>query len=92
MERQVSKPNTDAVDRLAQELAKRSGIHQHVPGSSEVYQQPGRKGKAGLLSYHDPAVIQQLKVLAAELGTTQQKLIAEGLNYVFAKHGKPQIA
>jgi hypothetical protein len=88
----VNKPNKADPDRLAQELAKRSGIHQHVPGASTIYQQPGRKGKAGLLSYHDPAVIQQLKVLAAELGTTQQKLIAEGLNHIFAKHSKPQIA
>ena len=88
----MSKPNADHVDRLAQELAQRSGVHQQIPGSAAAYQQPGRKGKAGLLSYHDPAVIQQLKVLAAELGVTQQKLIAEGLNHVFAKHGKPQIA
>jgi hypothetical protein len=88
----MNKRNADEVDRLAQELAKRSGVQQHVPGSSTVYRQPGRKGRAGLLSYHDPAVIQQLKVLAAELGTTQQKLIAEGLNHIFAKHSKPQIA
>jgi hypothetical protein len=87
----MNKPNADHMDRLAQELAQRSGVHQQIPGSA-AYQQPGRKGKAGLLSYHDPAVIQQLKVMAAELGTTQQRLIAEGLNHVFAKHGKPQIA
>jgi Antitoxin-like ribbon-helix-helix len=51
-----------------------------------------RRGKSGLLTQHDPAVIQQLKVIAAQESTTQQKLVAEALNMVFAKYGKPQIA
>jgi hypothetical protein len=35
---------------------------------------------------------QQLKVLAVETGNTEQKLMQEALNLLFAKHGKPQIA
>jgi hypothetical protein len=33
-----------------------------------------------------------LKVIAAENRTTVQKLLAEGINAVFAKYQKPQIA
>jgi hypothetical protein len=51
-----------------------------------------KRNKAGLLTMHDPAVLRQLKTLAAEQGTTQQKLVAEGLNMVFVKYGKPPIA
>lgn len=54
--------------------------------------QKSRVGKAGLLTQHDPAVIQQLKALAVEEGTTQQKLVAQALNMLFAKYGKAQIA
>ncbi len=53
---------------------------------------PSRQGRRGLTSHHDPAVITQLKELALEQGTTQQKLIAEGLNLVFTKYGRPTIA
>jgi hypothetical protein len=53
---------------------------------------PRKRNKAGLLTMHDPAVLRQLKTLAAEQGLTQQKLVAEGLNMVFVKYGKPPIA
>ena len=53
---------------------------------------PSRQGRRGLTSHHDPAVITQLKALALEQGTTQQKLIAEGLNLVFAKYGRSPLA
>lgn len=42
--------------------------------------------------YQPPEVMRQLKMLAAERDTTQQKLWAEGLNLLFAKYGKPPIA
>jgi hypothetical protein len=44
------------------------------------------------LSYHDPAVIAQLKELAIAEDTSQQKLLAEALNLVFTKYGRPAIA
>ena len=34
----------------------------------------------------------QLRILAAERSTTIQELLAEALNDLFAKHGKPEIA
>jgi hypothetical protein len=40
----------------------------------------------------DPAIRRQLKMLAAETGRTQQHLLAEALNLLFAQHGKPPIA
>jgi hypothetical protein len=40
-----------------------------------------------LLTPHDPAVLVQLKQLAIERDTTQQKLLAEALNLLFAKYG-----
>jgi hypothetical protein len=45
-----------------------------------------------ITSWHDPAVRQQLKLLVVETGNTEQKLMQEALNLLFAKHGKPQIA
>ena len=39
-----------------------------------------------------PEVRDQLKILAAEQRTTVLALMCEGLNSVFAKHGKPEIA
>lgn len=51
-----------------------------------------RVGRVGLTTYHEPLVVQQLKVLAAEKGTTQQKLVAEALNLLFAREGKDEIA
>ena len=34
----------------------------------------------------------RLRIIAAEEGTTVQALLAEGINTVFAKRGKPEIA
>jgi hypothetical protein len=36
--------------------------------------------------------VRQLKILAAEEGTTLQALMAEALNLLFTKYGKPPIA
>jgi hypothetical protein len=42
--------------------------------------------------YFEAAVKRQLRLLAAENDTTIQALLAEALNDLFAKHGKPEIA
>jgi hypothetical protein len=55
----------------------------------------GKKSRANqkmIASWHDPAVRQQLKLLALESDTTEQKLLQEAINLLFAKYGKPQIA
>jgi hypothetical protein len=53
---------------------------------------PSRQGKKALTGYFDPEVLKQLKVMAASEDTTIQALLAEALNELFKKHGKPHIA
>jgi len=55
-------------------------------------QKPSRVGKVQISSWQTPEAVRQLRILAAEEGTSMQALMAEGLNSVFAKYGKPQIA
>ena len=51
-----------------------------------------REGQTLVGGFFAPEVHKQLRVLAAEQGETQQALLAEALNMLFAKHGKPEIA
>src|SRR5271156_2663585 len=58
-----------------------------------------RAGSAGsrsgrvLVGGHFASEVQRaLRIIAAEEGTTVQALLAEGINTVFAKRGKPEIA
>ncbi len=51
-----------------------------------------RDGKAGWNTYHDPAVVAQIKLVCAERGLTQQEFAREAINMMFAKYGKGQIA
>lgn len=52
----------------------------------------GREGTVAITAHLPPGVRQQLKAIALEQGTTVQNLVAEALNDLFAKHGKPEIA
>lgn len=83
----ITRPNPkDISDRLA----PHAGTAQTV--STPFKQQESRKGKKPLLTQHDPAVIRQLKMLAARLDTTQQRLVGEALNMLFIKYGEQPIA
>src|SRR2546428_4000692 len=53
---------------------------------------PGRSQKSNVTGYFPPAVKKQLRILAAEHDTTIQALLAEAMNDLFAKYGKPKIA
>jgi len=53
---------------------------------------PSRRNKVGILTHHDQAVAYQLKALALRERKTQQKLVAEALNMLFAKYHLNQIA
>ncbi len=55
-------------------------------------QPPSRQGKKALTGYFYPEVLKQLKVMAAAEDTTIQALLAEALNDLFKKYGKPHIA
>lgn len=60
--------------------------------SQQQHPRPGRKGKSNVTGYFAPEVKKQLRLLAAEQDTTIQNLLAEALNDLFAKNGKPEIA
>lgn len=52
----------------------------------------GRVGKKAIQGYFDPAVGKQLNQLALDEDTTVQALLAEALDDLFNKRGKPPIA
>jgi len=63
------------------------------PEDSQVRQvRTGREGKSNVTGYFPPEVKKQLRLLAAERNTTIQDLLAEALNDLFAKNGKPELA
>jgi hypothetical protein len=78
---------------IADAMAKYLGLNKEAETAGEEVSgaKPSKRGTM-LVTQHDPAVIKQLKLLAAERNTTQQKLVAEGLNIVFQKYGKQPIA
>jgi hypothetical protein len=54
---------------------------------------PGRASKTNITGYFDKNVKIQLKTIGLETGDrTIQQLLAEALNDLFAKYGKPEIA
>ena len=62
------------------------------PTPKNPHFRPSREGKANVTGYFHPAVKKQLRILAADGDTTIQDLLAEALNDLFAKYGKPEIA
>jgi hypothetical protein len=79
---------------LATALASESGKAGPVPEQEDQRPNvpPSRRGKITFAVHVTPKVRAQMKALAVERGTTVQALMAEGMNYVFKKYGKPQIA
>ena len=53
---------------------------------------PDRAGRAALPFWVPVAARKQLRILAAEMDTTQQELMTLALNDFFEKYGKPRIA
>lgn len=53
---------------------------------------PGRADKSNVTGYFPPEVKKQLRLMSAEQDKTIQKLLAEALNDLFAKYGRPEIA
>jgi hypothetical protein len=51
-----------------------------------------REGRVLIGGHFAPEVQTALKIIAAQERTTVQALLAEGINTVFAKRGKPEIA
>lgn len=80
----ISRPARPSVPPARQPKAEKP-----APRASRA---PSRKGQTLIGGFFDPEVHKQLKVMAAEQGTTQQALLADALNMLFAKSGKPEIA
>ena len=54
--------------------------------------QPGRAGKKTIIGYFAPECLKQVKQMGLDRDKTQQDLLAEALNDLFTKYGKPTIA
>lgn len=86
-------PKHKAVSKAVASKQGRAGqaeIIKETPTSG--YQAPSRQGKKAVTGYYDPAVRQQLAILAAEEQRSQNDLIAEALNLLFQQYGKSPIA
>lgn len=87
----MPKPNP-----LAQGLNQtRRGAPRSVAASEPATRAGGAGSRSGrvLVGGHFAYEVQRaLRIIAAEEGTTVQALLAEGINTVFAKRGKPEIA
>jgi len=53
---------------------------------------PSRAGTKPITGFYPQEVRMQLKILAAEQTRSMEDMLAEALNDLFAKYGKPEIA
>ena len=66
--------------------------HSTAPPAPPRQPQRSRIGKVSIGVWVDPAVRKQLAQLALDNDTDQSDLIAEGLNLLFERYGRPPIA
>ena len=74
------------------EAAASAPAEQIKSGAGQEAHPPSRAGKRQVAAYFPVPVQRQLKLLTVENDTTVQNLLAEALNDLFAKYGKPEIA
>ena len=63
-----------------------------LSGKAVITDNTARARKKSIMSWHDAAVVKQLKEIALDEDKTQQALISEALNLLFAKRGRRTIA
>jgi hypothetical protein len=62
-------------------------------GSATIYPTPpSRRHRRAFTSWQDVAALDAIKDISKRTGISQQALIAEGINHVLAKYGKPTVA
>ena len=83
--REKANPVIEAVSTSPKQKQVKSGAVQEA-------HPPSRAGKRQVAAYFPVPVQRQLKLLTVENDTTVQNLLAEALNDLFAKYGKPEIA
>lgn len=69
----------------------RSGLKREEP-QPKVEPPKKEKTKKVFSVWLEPAVIRQLKLIAAEEGKTQESLVNEAMNFLFKEYNKPEIA
>ncbi len=80
------RPDLSAVTAAVQEAGRSREAKPAATG-------PRRRENTVPLTVHVGSDVRtQVKILAAEQGTTVHALVCEGLNLVFAKHRRPEIA
>lgn len=68
-------------------------VDEPVTQKVKKVQPPPQEGRGSPITVHFPKQVRdQLKILAVQKNTTLHTLMAEALNDLFAKHGKPEIA
>ena len=80
------RPDLSAVTAAVQEAGRSREAKPAAAGTRR------RENMVSLTVHIDPDVRTQVKVLAAQRGTTVHALVCEGLNATFAKYGQPEIA
>ena len=90
------RPNLAAVAAAAGSTRRLDAEVGSVPAERETHEQATpsktRVGTKQIAAHFPEDVAWQLRGLAVERKTTVQKLMAEALNDLFAKHGKPEVA
>ena len=89
------RPNLAAVAAAAGSTRRRDPEPASALSPPEAREQAVSKTRVGTkqIAAHFPEdVAWQLRALAVERKTTVQNLMAEALNDLFAKHGKPEVA
>ena len=94
----MSKPDLAAVLANAGGSTRRKPQPQATPAAPEGQEQakgytaPSRRNTKPLTVHFPKQVRDQIKILAVENDTTMQNLLAEALNDLFVKYGKPEVA
>lgn len=81
-----------AKDETAKPQPRPKAAKKSAAAPTKATPRPDREGRAPLPFWTTVAAKRQLRILAAELDTSQQALLTDALNNLFTKHGKPPIA
>jgi hypothetical protein len=87
--RKVKQPQPSERDKIEHELNISGGKVAHTVG---YVGPPSRRNRRSLTTWQDETALQALNEIRFKTGKTMQALIAEGINHVLMKHGKPPLA
>jgi hypothetical protein len=89
----MPKPNPLAQGlNQARRVATPAAVATSEPALARAGSAGSRSGRVLVGGHFASEVQRALRIIAAEEGTTVQALLAEGINTVFAKRSKPEIA